>query len=247
MGQGTTILGKEFQINKKLFLRLGRFSNLPTVFSQVATITIIAADGIYLFPFLGVCLGFAALYTSGMFLNDGFDCEYDRRLQNFRPIPRGEIDTMEVFFWGIALMVLGLFFFTAGGAAPGISPLASMIIALLTAVTILFYSWHHKNNPYGPLIMGFCRGWVYLGTALAFSHFQLWMIPVFFAAVLYTLMLTQVAKSKWANDSIVGWLVAGICFVDVAILIACAKEAWIPLPIMMFIATRFFHRYIRGT
>ena len=68
---------------------------------------------------------------------------------------------------------------------------------LALAAAIVFYNWHHKNNPLSPLVMGVCRMLVYLTAALAVSA----IIPgqVIAAAVVllcYLIGLTYAAKKE---------------------------------------------------
>jgi 4-hydroxybenzoate polyprenyltransferase len=68
---------------------------------------------------------------------------------------------------------------------------------LALAGAIVFYNWHHKNNPLSPLVMGVCRMLVYLTAALAVS--MVVPVQVICAAVVllcYLIGLTYAAKKE---------------------------------------------------
>ena len=72
-------------------LRLGRVSNLPTVWSNALAGMVLASGAPDATLLLGLMLGFSASYTSGMFLNDAFDASFDQVHRPERPIPSGQI------------------------------------------------------------------------------------------------------------------------------------------------------------
>ena len=78
-------------------LKLGRVSNLPTVWTNVLAGMVLSGAE----PSAGVVLsvGVAAslLYVAGMFLNDAFDHRWDAEHRIERPIPMGEVAARAVF------------------------------------------------------------------------------------------------------------------------------------------------------
>ena len=44
-----------------------------------------------------------------------------------------------------------------------------VVAGVALAAAIVFYNWHHKNNPLSPFVMGLCRMLVYVTAALAFA------------------------------------------------------------------------------
>lgn len=72
-----------------LALRLGRISNLPTVWTNVLVGVLLtgAALGDARLPLLMLAL--SLFYVGGMFLNDAFDREFDAQHRPDRPIPSG--------------------------------------------------------------------------------------------------------------------------------------------------------------
>jgi 4-hydroxybenzoate polyprenyltransferase len=152
----------------RVALRLGRVSNLPTVWTNVAAGTILAgAAGFGALPLLVVAL--SLFYIAGMFLNDAFDAEFDRRFRPERPIPAGEVSATTVLVSGLAMLVLGWLLLIGGAmqaAVPGAAHGAA-IAGLLLALAILLYDWRHKANPLSPLVMGLCRVLAYFASGLA--------------------------------------------------------------------------------
>jgi 4-hydroxybenzoate polyprenyltransferase len=71
-------------------LVLGRVSNLPTVWSNCLAGWVLQGRG-SAWRFTVLCFGATCLYIGGMYLNDAFDVEFDRRFRRDRPIPSGAI------------------------------------------------------------------------------------------------------------------------------------------------------------
>ena len=143
----------------RTLLLLGRVSNLPTVWSDCLAAWWLGGGGSW--PALAcVTLSASLLYEGGMFLNDAFDAEFDRRHRRLRPIPSGAISEREVWQWGLTWLALGL----ATVAWLGIPV---VVWAAVLCGLILFYNAVHKWAPLAPVLMGACRVCVYLvaGTA----------------------------------------------------------------------------------
>lgn len=92
----------------RVYLRLGRVSNLPTVWSNVLAGAALA--GVIPGPGRLALLGLAMtlFYVGGMFLNDAFDRAIDARERPERPIPAGLVSAREVFAIGFGLLGAGL-------------------------------------------------------------------------------------------------------------------------------------------
>lgn len=89
-------------------LRLGRVSNLPTVWSNSLT-GIVLAGGDPRDPRSGfLLLAFTLFYVAGMFLNDAFDRNIDAVERPERPIPSGQVSSNTVFVAGFAMLVAAL-------------------------------------------------------------------------------------------------------------------------------------------
>ena len=143
----------------RTLLVLGRVSNLPTVWSDCLAAWWLAGGGSWL-ALACVSLSAGLLYEGGMFLNDAFDAEFDRRHRRIRPIPSGAISEREVWQWGFTWLALGL----AAAAWLGMSVV--MWAAVLCGF-ILLYNAVHKWAPLAPVLMGTCRLCVYLVAAAA--------------------------------------------------------------------------------
>ena len=179
-------------------LRLGRVSNLPTVWSNVlAGVTLAggsAADA--RLPLLLLSLSLS--YVGGMYLNDWFDREIDSKQRPERPIPSGQVAARTVFTAGLAMLVASvlLLIWIGYGFAAGTGwPAAAAGVAL--AAAIVFYNWRHKGNPLSPVVMGLCRLLVYVVAAYAVAQSP--PVAVWWAAVLllcYLIGLTYVAKQE---------------------------------------------------
>jgi UbiA prenyltransferase family len=155
-------------MNWSVALRLGRVSNLPTVWTNVCAGVVLSGAAVTAQVILLLIVSLSLFYVGGMFLNDAFDQRFDRREQPYRPIPAGEATSAMVFAYGFGLLALGLvILFIIGYAMPaGLGWRAPAAGALLAAIIVLYDAWH-KANPIGPLIMGLCRLLVYLIAGLA--------------------------------------------------------------------------------
>ncbi len=140
-------------------LKLGRVSNLPTVWSNVIAGCALAG-GAPLYVVVTVAVATSAMYVAGMFLNDAFDRNIDARERPERPIPAGEVSVDAVVVAGAALL-------TAGAAALAAINNQSGLAGLALAGAILLYNWHHKGNAVAPFVMGLCRALVYIAAASA--------------------------------------------------------------------------------
>lgn len=174
-------------------LRLGRVSNLPTVWTNVVAATAIAG-GDPLGP--GSALALVAMtlfYVGGMYLNDAFDRGIDARERPGRPIPAGEIAASSVFGIGFGLLGGGLVLMALR------SP-AALAWGLALCAAIVLYDLYHKGNPFSPLVMSLCRLLVYAGAAAAAVGSvpaAVWIAAVAMAA--HVVGLTYAAKQESLN------------------------------------------------
>jgi UbiA prenyltransferase family len=143
-------------------LRLGRISNVPTVWTNVLAGSVIAggigqSDGVVL-----IAIAMTAFYVGGMYLNDFFDRAIDARDRPGRPIDAGEIGAISVMLIGFGLLAAGIALMIAFG--PG-----AVLCSLLLAGVIVLYDVWHKGNRLSPVVMGLCRALVYIGTGIAIT------------------------------------------------------------------------------
>jgi UbiA prenyltransferase family len=141
-------------------LRLGRISNLPTVWTNVIAGAMLAGGEGPADKIGPILLAMTCFYVGGMYLNDYFDRVADARDRPGRPIDAGEIRAATVASIGAGLLAAGVMIMLPFGAA------AAVAGAVLTGVIVLYDLWH-KGNPLSPILMGCCRALVYIGTAIA--------------------------------------------------------------------------------
>jgi 4-hydroxybenzoate polyprenyltransferase len=204
-------------------LRLGRMSNLPTVWTNVMAGSIIAG-GAAPNQLVLTMAAMTAFYVGGMYLNDFFDRAADARDRPGRPIDLGEIHPGSVCAIGFGLLAAGVVLMVPSG-------LAATLCGVLLAATVVLYDVWHKANPFSPLIMGLCRALVYIGACLAATGSASKALIGAFALACHVAGLTYAAKqenlnrigSLWpllmlavplvlALPALTGWLVA-VCLV----------------------------------
>ncbi|MCC6848947.1 MAG: UbiA family prenyltransferase [Deltaproteobacteria bacterium] len=198
-------------------LRLGRVSNLPTVWTNVVAAAALAGLPLASMATGAVAVACSVLYVAGMFLNDAFDRECDARERPERPIPAGLVSAREVFGAGCALLAAGLAIIAATGAAARGAALPGVAAAGVLAAAILLYDVWHKDNPLAPLLMGGCRVLVYVTTAATLTGTVGIAVLGWATALLaYLIGLTIVARhpTLGARPALVARLIAGISLVD---------------------------------
>jgi 4-hydroxybenzoate polyprenyltransferase len=181
-------------------LRLGRVSNQPTVWTNVlAGIVLAGGYGRPMTSTLLLIVGMALMYTAGMFLNDAFDADFDRRNRPERPIPSGEVTLTGVFVAGFALLALGLVLI-AGVAFHAGNGLTASCSGVVLGVVIVVYDWWHKENVCGPFLMGLCRMLAYVTAALAVAgELNMAVAGAAAVALCYLIGLTYVAKQEMSG------------------------------------------------
>ena len=150
-------------------VRLGRISNLPTVWTNVVAGIALAGGVIWDARTPLLLVAFSLAYVGGMYLNDAFDADIDARQRPERPIPSGRVLRSTVFAGGFGLLAGAVVLLLAVGYMPNGTGAWPAVTGLALTVTIVLYDWQHKGNPIGPVLMGLCRALVYLGAGLAYS------------------------------------------------------------------------------
>jgi hypothetical protein len=143
-------------------LRLGRISNVPTVWTNVLAGSIIAGGAGHSDRVALVMIAMTAFYVGGMYLNDFFDRAIDARDRPGRPIDAGEIRASSVMLIGFGLLAAGIALMIAFG-------LGAILCGFLLAGVIVLYDVWHKGNRLSPVVMGLCRALVYIGTGVAMA------------------------------------------------------------------------------
>ena len=141
-------------------LRLGRISNLPTVWTNVLAGSVLAGGAEPSEAVAQVMIAMTAFYVGGMYLNDYFDRAIDARDRPGRPIHAGEIRASSVMLIGFGLLTVGIALMITFG--PG-----AVLSGLVLAGVIVLYDFWHKGNRLSPVVMGLCRALVYIGTGVA--------------------------------------------------------------------------------
>jgi len=181
-------------------LKLGRVSNLPTVWTNTLAGIVLSdfgAGGITTLPILlFVLLSMSLFYVGGMYLNDAFDAEVDASERSERPIPAGLVSRQTVFICGFAMLAVGwaILLWIGLNGQTGLWPAAG---GIALAAAIILYDWHHKANPLSPLIMGVCRMLVYVTAGLCFvapAPLATWLGAL--ALLSYLIGLTYTAKQE---------------------------------------------------
>jgi hypothetical protein len=217
-------------------LKLGRVSNLPTVWTNVLAGTILGGGSAGSARTLLVALAMSMFYVGGMYLNDYCDRDIDARERPERPIPRGEISQTAVAIIGYALLALGIALMAGFGIGAAVASLA-------LAAAIVAYDWFHKGNPVAPLVMGLCRGLIYCAAGAAAGGGFAGMPGIAaIALVAYTAGLTYAARQEslgtvgnlWpllllAAPMIVTWPAVQHGIVGIAVYVAVIANAGVAL------------------
>lgn len=147
-------------LNWHLWLRLGRISNLPTVWTNALVGWVLSNGMTPASGLLPLMVALSLFYVGGMYLNDAFDAAIDAEERADRPIPLGEVSRVTVSVIGSVMLACGgLLLLTLG--------LPAMLCGLALIIVIVLYNWMHKRTVWAPIIMGSCRLLTYLTAALA--------------------------------------------------------------------------------
>jgi len=228
-------------------LRLGRVSNVPTVWTNVAAGMALA--GASLRPSLIVLLGLAVslFYVGGMYLNDAFDRRWDAERRAARPIPAGDVAPAKVFTAGFALLAAGLGLL-ALIAAPRPQP---MLAGLALAGLIVLYDVWHKGNPVAPFLMASCRAMIYVIAGWTGAGALRPLLALGAVALLAHVAALSVIARKEAGDprlpARVALLIAAICLLDGALLALTRNFAAVAVAVACFFLTRRLQRRVAGT
>ena len=226
-------------------LRLGRVSNLPTVWTNALAGAVLASGGA---PDPGAtlmaALALTLFYEGGMWLNDAFDADIDARERANRPIPMGEIGRNAVFAGGFAMLAGGIALGFAIGVEAGLA-------AIALALAILLYDWLHKRTRLSPAIMGATRFLSYMLAALAvgvFSDAALWGALGLFA---WIIGLTYAAKQEAYDRLGAAWPLAVLALplaytLWLGLAAPLALPAWLALAAVAGFALRRLFRRAPG-
>jgi 4-hydroxybenzoate polyprenyltransferase len=177
----------------RAYAELARVSNLPTCISNSLVGCALGARG-PLFPWgdvLPISAGICLLYVAGMVMNDILDRGSDWVERPERPIPSGRVSLLEAWSFAGMTIVVGL------GLLSNTSTRA-LDLGLPLAACIVLYDLLHKRYAWSVVLMGICRGMVYLvaaaGVFWPFEFFRaIWLAGTL---ALYTVAITVVARSE---------------------------------------------------
>ncbi len=185
-------------MNLKLALRLGRISNLPTVWTNVLVGALLAGGSLTDPRLILLMVALSLFYVGGMFLNDAFDRDFDAQHRPQRPIPSGQVSARQVFAFGFGLLVLGMAFVAqAAFALNEQGAWRAIASGVALAAAIVFYNVHHKHNQLSPLVMGLCRVLVVVTAAFGVATVLPGVVVLAALALLCHLIgLTYIAKQE---------------------------------------------------
>jgi len=174
--------------------QLARLSNAPTIVSNTLvgwTIGMRPAGGADWDGIVSTTVAMLLLYIGGMALNDVMDVEIDRRERPGRPIPSGAISR-----YSATLFVVACFAIALGLLAR--RDWMALAYGFVLMVAIILYNALHVRHAASVILMGLCRGLVYLTAALAAGGTPQWSVLALFAAaiVMYVLLFSLIARRE---------------------------------------------------
>jgi 4-hydroxybenzoate polyprenyltransferase len=227
-------------------LRLGRVSNLPTVWTNVMAGMALGGAALRPSPAIPIALAVSLLYVAGMYLNDAFDAAWDARHRPERPIPSGEASRGVVLAVGLALLVAGVATLAVVGGAQGAVGGAAL------AALIVVYDAVHKKTVVAPVIMGACRAAAYVAAALAAGveslQVRLWVGAAMLLA--YVVVVSMIARREATDPrarGLVAPLIAGISLLDGTLLVLTGHPIAAALTVAAYFQTRAWQRHVPGT
>lgn len=234
----------------KSLLALCRVSNLPTIWMNVLTATLLTAyaTGESVTPgiVLLLALAMSMFYCGGMGLNDLCDRHWDAEHQPFRPIPAGRVSvslawrvTAALFAGGLILLLL----------APNIRALPAGIVLM---IVIAAYDRFHKQHPATVLLMAAARLLVFVVCAEAIAgrvNNAIWIAGGLQFA--YTLLITVVARHEHTRGKrypfpVIPRMIAGMAILDGVVLSAMISPLWLIAGLVAALLTHVGQRYVRG-
>lgn len=179
-------------------LRLGRVSNLPTIWTNVLAGAVLSGADITPQLISLLLIALSIFYVAGMYLNDAFDREFDSVTYPQRPIPSGAVSARMVFTIGFIGLAMGeLLLIAIGSRVEDGQGWPPALAGLGLAAAIIYYDVNHKHNSHAPVFMALCRMLVYLTVALAIaptlSGHVWWGSVLLFA---YVIGLTYIARHE---------------------------------------------------
>ena len=178
-------------------LKLGRISNLPTVWTNVLVGCALVNPQFSNWTAVLTALAISLFYIAGMLLNDVFDFQWDRQNQVPRPLVLGDADRREVIIFSLACIFAGIALLLS--AAPGRQVPVVLVSVLTLLGLMILYNWKHKQWRHSSWIMGGCRCMVYViaGAMVGGGNQQLLLAGISLAA--YIAGTTYLARAEHNN------------------------------------------------
>lgn len=209
------------------YLELARVSNLPTCVSNVLVgCALGTAEQLLRWqPVVLLSIAAALLYVGGMVLNDVCDAEIDRVTRSGRPIPSGRISRGAALRFSAAALAggVGLVLLVSAEALP---------YALLLVICIVGYDVLHKRWAPAAVLLGLCRGLIYIVAAVAVAPRvdalrdpQLWWLAG--ALTVFITLITIIAQREDTSEP--GrrrHLAVVLVFVSLLPVIVVQPDAW---------------------
>ncbi|MBL9150458.1 MAG: UbiA family prenyltransferase [Phycisphaerae bacterium] len=146
----------------RAYLELSRISNAPTVVSNALAGAALGARAFTTEPtawsIAAPAIACTCFYTAGMALNDFIDRDIDAAERPQRPIPAGRVSAAGALAYASTLMTVGLALLLTVGALP-------FQLGLALVGCIILYDVLHSRTAWTVLLMGLCRGLVYVVAA----------------------------------------------------------------------------------
>ena len=184
-------------------LKLGRISNLPTVWTNVMVGTALVTSQSKTTTLILTAVAISLLYTAGMFLNDAFDREWDRENKNIRPLVTGEAKLQEVL-WTSAILILAAIIILLSSIPTDRILLTASATFMLIAL-IMLYNWQHKRWSLSPWIMGACRFMVYVVAGSIVGDWNEQLLLGSLCLMTYIAGVTYLAQSEHKNALLTYW------------------------------------------
>jgi len=211
-------------------LRLGRISNLPTVWTNVLAGSVIAGGAAHSKGIGLIAIAMTAFYVGGMYLNDFFDREIDARDRPGRPIDAGEIGANAVMLIGFGLLAAGVALMIAFGSGAIVCGL------LLTGVIVLYDIWH-KGNVLSPVVMGSCRALVYIGSGVAIAGGLSSAIVIAAVALACHVAGIAYAAKQESLDQVGNFWPLGLLAVPLLVALPVVFDGWITVAACVLLLT----------
>lgn len=234
----------------KSVLALCRVSNLPTIWMNVITASVIVSyvhqQPINALVVSMIAVAMSAFYCAGMSLNDVCDYTWDKQHQPYRPIVEGKVSLTQAKLITVALFVLGFILLALAPSQAGV------LYALVLFAVIYAYNFFHKQYSSSVFLMASARALVFIVTAQALvGELNLWLLLAAGLQFVYTLSLTLVGRheskrGKPYSGPVIPRMIAAMAILDGIVLAVLVAPVWLVLGIVMAFLTRFGQRYVRG-